>query len=372
MKVSIREVTKKELPQVLNDDALWTDRFLVASKHRLYAHFQNPNAQEDDVILLLSYVNDVLVGYLGCYIDIISIEDHSDKIAWLSTWWLHKDAAGKGIGGRMLRAMYEIHDGKIGISQFTPSAKRVYDKSGYFVTLKKLQGCKIDIRFNLQNLLPLFYSRFRSVRGMLSVLDGVLNLIVNLKLKVIRRIYSSKIRDVKIDYLSYVDRRTAKFIDKFQQNALCKRNPEFFNYIKVHKWIEEAPLIDLVADKKRYFFSDYNRRFNIYLLRVISGDNIVSFCTMLRKDEELKVLQIYYEAEYVAHVARLVVLHGIELGISTIITYDAAISSYFKKNGLARIRYKKKERESIISKIYGINDFGNYNFQYGDGDCSFA
>ena len=83
-------------------------------------------------------------------------------------------------------------------------------------------------------------------------------------------------------------------------------------------------------------------------------------------------MQVYYEPAKHDLIAKIIIMHGIKLGIKTIITYDTNITQAFKQLISSRVRFKAKERESIISKVYGDIDYNNFDFQYGDGDCSFA
>ena len=371
MNFHIREVRKHELPNILEDKAVWDNSFLKATPHRLLAHLNNPNLGDDDIALLITFLDNKIIGYMGIYIDHIHIGGEIQKIGWLSTWWLHPSTARKGIGKEMLKKMYDLNHGKIGISQFTPSAKRVYDKSGYFYYLKKLEGCKIDLSFNLGYLLPAYRSYLKSMTPIFRFADTVFNALNSVRLGKAYRLYEKSLEDISIDYLTYIDDKTRAFLSDKQKNNLTQRDGDFFQYIKTFQWIEEAPLLDLVNNN--YSFSGYNQNFNIYLVKVENENSeIMGFVSLLRKDHDLKVLQVFYENEKHPIIAKMIIMHGIKLKVKTIITYDEKISNEFKQLKQSRIRYKKKTRESIISKAYGEIDYSKFDFQYGDGDCSFA
>ena len=136
--IEIKKILKKNVAELFEISAFWDHEFLSISKHRLLAHFNNPNLKNDDIVLIVAYFNQELAGYMGIFIDKITIDNQETKIGWLSTWWVHPKTKGSGIGREILNEMYSGNNGRIGISQFTPSAKRVYDKSGYFVNLKEI------------------------------------------------------------------------------------------------------------------------------------------------------------------------------------------------------------------------------------------
>lgn len=146
--IEIKKIYKKDIVNLLSDASFWKHSFLSISKHRLYAHYKNPNLSDDNIVLLLYLLNKELVGYMSVFIDAISIDGLHKKRGWLSTWWVHPKTKGSGIGREILNTMYAKLPGQMGISQFTPSAKRVYDKSAYFTTFKGNISIKAVLRSN--------------------------------------------------------------------------------------------------------------------------------------------------------------------------------------------------------------------------------
>ncbi len=138
----IKKILRKDVNDLIQNEKFWKHPFLSITKHRLYAHYLNPNISDNDIVLLLAYYNKEIVGYMGVYVDVINIKNKDRKIGWLSTWWVHPKTKGTGIGRSLLVSMYKAFNGRIGISQFTPIAKKVYKKSGFFQTLSKSIGYK--------------------------------------------------------------------------------------------------------------------------------------------------------------------------------------------------------------------------------------
>jgi len=60
--IEIKKIYKKDIPELLSNKEFWNYSFLSISKHRLYAHYKNPNLENNDIVLLLSYMNNELVG----------------------------------------------------------------------------------------------------------------------------------------------------------------------------------------------------------------------------------------------------------------------------------------------------------------------
>lgn len=368
--IAIRKIHKKDIPALMADSNFWNYAFLAISRHRLYAHCTNPNCADDDVVLLLAYFNEELVGYMGVFIDTIIIDGAENKIGWLSTWWVHPKTQGTGTGREILNTMYAAQNGRIGISQFTPSAKRVYDKSGYFNTLKENHGIKAVLRSNLAFVLPAIWKPAKSLLPLIKLLDVILNVFVNLKLSIQEIGLKRKLQNVSVEYLTTIDPETAAVINAHNKNHISRKDAAFFEWLKAFQWVQEAPLSDM-ANKDKYEFSMYDRHFNIYLIKIVKAGKCIGFVVLQRRSHVCKILFAYYNLEDVETVADIIKLQCLSQDVREIICYDPDITADLKKSAL--FLYKtKKIKQSIISKEFGKHDFDAIIMNFGDGDCSFA
>ena len=369
--IEIKKIYKKDIPELLSNNQFWNYSFLAISKHRLYAHYKNPNLDENDIVLLLSYLNNELVGYMGIFIDKININNQIQKIGWLSTWWVHPKTKGTGIGREILNTMYSENNGKIGISQFTPSAKRVYDKSGYFTTLKENQGIKAVLRSNLTFVIPTLFSKTKILTNFFNLTDIFFNSFINLKLSIQKIILSKKLRNIAVEYLNIIDDETYEIINQFNKNDISNKGKDFFEWLKAYNWVQKAPLLNL-TNKDKYEFSIYDKEFEFSLIKINQSNKCIGFIVLQKRNYVSKVLFTYFDnSKYTNDISNIIKLQAINQNTREIICYDTAICENLKKSSL--FLYKtKKNKQSIISKAYGINDFKNSRMNYGDGDCSFA
>ena len=368
--ILIKKIYKKEIPAFFNDSSFWKHDFLSISKHRLYAHYKNPSADDDDVILLLAYMNEELVGYMGVFIDKIVLDNVESKIGWLSTWWVHPKTKGTGVGREILNTMYEVQNKKIGISQFTPSAKRVYDKSGYFVDLKQNIGIKAVLRSNLIFVIPTLYPKLKSFNPLWNLIDNTLNIFVDIKLNIQKSSIQSRLKNVKLEYVNYIDDEILSIITTHSKNHISPKKANFFEWMKAYHWVQEAPLLGNV-DRKKYEFSSYDKHFNIYLIKIIEKNECLGFVVLQKRNYVLKVLFSYYDEKYSQLITDIVVLQSIHQNVREIICYDEIISKEMNKSSV--FLYKtKKIKQSIISKSFNKERFDDVIVNFGDGDCSFA
>lgn len=369
--IEIKRIYKKDIPKLLSNDEFWNHSFLAISKHRLYAHFKNPLLEDNDIVLLLAYLNNELVGYMGVYIDKINIGNHVEKIGWLSTWWVHPKTKGTGIGREILNTMYSENKGQIGISQFTPSAKRVYDKSGYFTTLKENIGIKAVLRSNLSFVLPTLFPKLKKVSPYLNQIDCFLNFLIDVKLHVQKIFISKKLNGISLEYVNIIDDETLNIIHQFNKNDIAYKGQDFFEWLKAYNWVQKAPLLKLTHQHK-YEFSIYDKEFEISLIKVIKENSCIGFIVLQNRNYVTKVLFSYYDnSKYAKDISSIIKLQAIVQNTREIICYDEGICNNLKKSNL--FLYKtKKIKQSIISKSFQITDFKTIRINFGDGDCSFA
>lgn len=369
--IEIKKIYKKDIPTLLDNAAFWKHSFLSISKHRLYAHFKNPNSDQEDIVLLLAYLDAELVGYMGVYIDKIILDAVESKIGWLSTWWVHPKTQGTGIGRAILETMYAVNKGKIGISQFTPSAKRVYDKSGYFNTLKENEGIKAVLRSNLSFVLPVLFKKSKALLPLFKFLDRSINFFVNIKLHIQKFTIQRNLKNIKLEYLSTIDPETAAIITHFGKNHISPKSAAFFEWLKAYHWVQEAPLLNL-TQKSSYEFSMVDHQFNIYLIKIIEHDCCIGFVVLQKRNYVCKIIFAYYDAEkHSKCIAGIIILQCIAQNVREIICYDQNIGQEFRKSPV--FLYKtKKIKQSIISKEFKKENFENSIVNFGDGDCSFA
>lgn len=367
----IKEIQKKDIPQLMEDATFWDHPFLAVSKHRLWSHYHNPTCADRDIVLLLAYIDGELVGYMGAYTDFVYTGEQKQKIAWLSTWWVHPKTKGTGIGRLLLDTMYTKQNGQIGISQFTPSAKRVYDKSGYFMDLKSSPGIKAVLRSNLSFIIPTLLPKAKFAHPFFAFADRALNVLINARLSFCRRTLQKKLKNNTIDYLPFPDTAVRVLIDTYGKQDIAQKNNAFFNWLKTYHWVYEAPLLANTT-KDRYVFSMYDQSFGYYFVKISEHKTCIGFIVLQKRGTTLKVLFTYFDGKkYGELAANVIKQHAIQLKIREIICYDPAIVTALFSSSIFLYK-KEKVKQSIISKAFGLEDFSNIRVNFGDGDCCFA
>lgn len=369
--IEIKKILKRDVPALFSNNEFWENTFLPISKHRLYAHFKNPNLKSEDIVLLLAYLDEEMVGYMGVFIDYIKTNSIERRIGWLSTWWVHPKTKGTGIGREILNSMYKENDGYIGISQFTASAKRVYDKSGYFTTLKENKGIKAVLRSNLAFVVPIFFPNLNKMSPYLNKIDGFLNFFINFKLAIQAVTVRKELVHIKVEYLSVLDNECISIIKKFSTNDLSEKTPQFFEWLKAYKWVLKAPLIEMTDDAK-YQFSMYDGEFEIFFIKILERKQCVGFIVLQKRNYVSKVLFTYFDtSKHSKVVSNIIKLENIKQNTREIICYAEPINDHLRKSKIF-LYNRKKLKHSLISQAFNQTNFEHIRMNFGDGDCSFA
>jgi hypothetical protein len=369
--IKIEKIYKKDANKLIERQEIWTNSFLSISKFRLLAHLKNPNISDDDIILLIAYLNEELVGYMGLFLDKITINNKETKIGWLSTWWVHPKTKGKGVGREILNTMYQVTDGQIGISQFTPSAKRVYDKSGYFTDLKTNLGIRVLLKSNYSKILPHHFKWLKKGNNLLNAFDNSLNYFLKHKLSLEKKQILNRLKNTKVEYLAFIDPQTRELIDKYNKNDLSYKTDSFFEWMKAYNWVQENHLLE-ISEKEKYAFSMYDNKFNISLIKIISGEKCIGFIVLQQRNQVCKLLFSYFDPiEHTKTISDIIILHTINSGAREIICYEKHIAKDLKTSNCIFKSYPMV-KNSILSKKFNATDFDNVRMHFGDGDCSFA
>ena len=80
----IIKLNKLELSIYIKSERFLNAPVLPISEHRALSQIKNPKALKDDVLLLLTYDNEKLIGYLGILPDDIFLNE--TQLALLSTF----------------------------------------------------------------------------------------------------------------------------------------------------------------------------------------------------------------------------------------------------------------------------------------------
>lgn len=117
--------------------------------------------------------SDNLRGFLGTLPDRWQLQGRTLTIAWLSCLWVDPACRGQGIAGALLRQAHEAWEGMLALTEFTPAAKALYDRSGLFVLLPARTGWRAYRRPDVQGTVLRRWPKLQPIAPVLRGLDAL-------------------------------------------------------------------------------------------------------------------------------------------------------------------------------------------------------
>ena len=369
--MEIRTFNKQALYRFINSREYHDLEYVPITPYRAMSHIRNPRADDDDVLLLVAFEDDVHLGYLGVFADYIHFGDKCYKAGWLSCLWISPKSRGKGIAKKLLDKAFECWDYKILVTEFTPEAKQLYDKTGQFLDLKQVQGIRLYFRFNLHKLLPAKAPVYQKLKPALKAFDSLSNLAGDLRFPLLN--YLPK--DVKLEYVNNIDEEAASFIqhDERKQFEFTRRTPEDLEWMIRNPWVLSAPIKDNFAE--RYHFTAVVRHFEFFTLKIrnLKGD-LIAFLIMAKKHDHLKLPYLYYTGNTLDTVVKVLLYHCNVWRINMFTTFHSSLVEALWEAKTSAIYKKIQQREYIISKVFEeeLQGCQTLHFQDGDADNAFT
>jgi len=387
-----------ELEQLINLERFYNFKNIPISLHRAKSHFHNPRADKNDIIMIIAFKNNEIVGYMGILPDFLFIESltkHRDsslrgtkqsiqtltdsftnnsniieklKFGWFSCFWVDETMRGEGLGTQLVEKALSEWSGNILITEFAPLSKKLYLKTNSFNNSTFLNGIRLYNRFDLQHILPPKKRIFHKIKSLLSITDNVLNFVFDIRFLFINKNSSS----LKLERISKFDSEIENFINSNNNTQLFKRETVDFNWIIKYPWIIQSDKIDSL--NKRYYFSAVAKSFENFCCKLRNKNNeVVAFLFFTKRENTLKLPYCIYKSKYLHEIILVILQQIIELKISTFTTYNNEISDQLLKQKTNSLFKKKMIREYLISNnLKEYFDSNNFVIQDGDGDCVFT
>ena len=253
--IIIKDIKTSQLEEFINSDECKRLEHIPISKLRADSNINNPVGDKDDKVLFLAYDDDKFIGYLGAISDSFNIDNKPYKVAWLSCMWIDKDYRRQGIALDLLNHAHEIWNSRLLITNYIPTSRKAFEKTGKFTEFKSLAGIRGYLRFNLAEILILKKPGLKYIKWLISLFDFVANVINEFRLLFWKAAVS--LNNIKIEYLQEIDEETGRFINQRNSANLSPRDKAFFDWVKKYPWVLNTPFGDLSS--RRYEFSTVSK-----------------------------------------------------------------------------------------------------------------
>lgn len=366
----INNYTKLDLEKLLDDPLFWNQETIPISRNRILSQIHNPRCNSEDILLSTVILNEKLEGFIGFLPEHIHDNGINKKVYWISTWWSNPESSLRGVGTILLLNGLKTHQGKLGVSVFTPDAKKIYDQLGIFTAINHFNG--------FHHIYSLSYVQIKkripqinSFPHLFKWLFSIINQCIFLTQKVLWKQITRKIKPHTVSSLELLNEEVQQFISPFLEKDLTKRDIEIFNWVFSYPWVSIKPTT--FQNDPKYPFSRYcdiSFEYKNILIRNEQEDVIVLMIVTIH-DDILKVPYIYCLPEDYSIAAFEVMRIVKDKGISIVTVFNEKLNQALRK-GLLHIRTPYKKEMIVTDEFLKEITQSEVTIQDGEADWIFT
>lgn len=367
--MEIKTLTPAQLKAFIESDEFKTMPVVPISTHRALSHIGNPRVAADDVIMILAYEENNMVGYLGVLADEIHNGTSSFKCGWLSCMWVDPALRGKGIAKQLLATAFTSWNNHILVTEFTPEAKALYDRSKNFDDLKSNTGLRCFLRFNTHQVLPNKKPSLKNIAPLLQLADATANVLNSIRLSILKPATTS---DIRWQPVTEIDGTLAAFIDTQQQNSFEKRGATELNWILKNPWLKvSAP----TSQSNRYHFSSVAAQFkNLCFAGYNSSNQLTAFLFFSLRNGHIKIPYAFFAPADTAAITAKIYEAMLAEKAAMLTVFNPHITAYLSNHPTPFIYKRSVYRHYMITKALSVHftNKAQLTIHDGDADCAFT
>lgn len=367
--MDFKAFTVADLKAALLAEDFWLTKTLPITKHRAISFCHNPRADKDDIVLLVAYQENQVIGYLGVLPDKIYVNRIEYKLGWLTGWWVDPAQATKGVGAILLFKALNAYHQHLGVSGASKLGRKALKASQKFMASNTITGLDIRLRFDLTGTILRKFPKMKMIRILFKIIDAVLNEIVDLRGFFWERRCHKKLRQT-YEYVSSIDEETGDFIQRHHQQDLTRKGKAEFNWMLRYPWLLSAPIKDSAS--RRYYFTSRAKQFTFLAVKVFAKDHeMIGFFILKVRDDRMSVIFSYFDGHNALFITAAVVYTALAMEVSTVSLYDERLVSSFSALRCPHWSTRAVSRGFLLSKSFADFPLEDYRLHGGDGDLAF-
>jgi hypothetical protein len=353
------DFVKSDLWQQLNPKPL--------TELRAISQFHNPRANPNDIALIIAYENQLLIGLVGLFPNLIN--GQIGQAAYSNTcWWAHPEK-GKLLAIPLFLKAFALCGQRMFMTDCTPHTLSILEKTNWFEFPNTNPGFRGFMKFNLHEIIPAKLPSFRKIKPLLKLSDLTLNFILAPYHKLIRSKFN--LNGQKVEQITTLDEELCAFIENHSQNEFTRRSGKELEWIMQFPWIKEKkdnqPIIGV-----DYPFSYIVESFEQYFIKISVSDQTIGLLFISLRDGHMKVPYVYFNEKDASQILKVIYQQALLKNVVTLTIFCPQLVDVMDSATHPFIFRKKIKRLMAISK-----QLSDYYHQYprmqdGDGDVVFT
>lgn len=364
--MKFREITIEQLIPFVQSEEFRSSRVIPITPQRAFSQSLNPAASPDDIVLTIAYdAEDRLIGYIGALPD-NPLSDQVSRMAWNSCWWVDPEEGNEAAMQLFLRFLGHW-DKNVLFSEMTPHTYQILSHMDFFQTRVRY-GYRGYMRLALADILPSRYRFLRKVEWLLKGVDGLFNLIWNVRLRIWLGMNSVS-EGLSWEVIEDLDDRARALISNNPGKYLGTRGQDDLEWIIKNPWVLET---DEGNIRDRYHFTAVASIFEQQKVLIFSAGKPVAFLILNNRDGHLKIPYIFCDDKHIGAVKQFLVPLMIRQGIKDVTTFNLLLSEKLVNSRIPVLHQKIVPRFTGISKKLLEYSGEDFDMQDGDGDVVFT
>lgn len=354
--IQLKTFNKKELEDFVFSRGFEQYDFLPITRHRAVSQVKNPKATDDQTLLILAFVEEKLIGYVGCFPDYFIVDGEKIRYAWLSTLYANPEFRKKRPAKALLKRVFEEYEGRIVITEFTREAEALYNIMGTFEYVFPKEGKRYYFRTDAAAIIPEKKPETKNWKPLFRTMDIFANTLISVKNLFVKK------PDFRYEILSRPDKDSADFMTRFSSH----RTAEEINTFIENPWVLEG------EKEEKYLFSSYGNIFKYFWIKIFDENNNLSACLLLQLRDGYLKIPYFFTNDEPDKVLCFLNYFIVKYKVKALTSYQTLLNEAIKNSkSFSKIHERDFKRDYLFHKQLLKNLPVNFNPQYqdGDGDC---
>ncbi|MDX8341551.1 hypothetical protein SLH46_20300 [Draconibacterium sp. IB214405] len=361
MTLQIKKIRLNELESFVNSKEFREYEVVPISPIRAKSYLANPNAQADDIVLYLGFIDNKLVAFRSLFADTLNSENQQIRLGWCSGNWVHEQHRRLGYSEQLLREAYSDWDKKLMFTNYAPNSEKLYLKTELFQAIHQFEGVRAYLYAKTSKLYQAKSNAFSLF--IFKCLDFNITVFVKFSALFYR---SKQHQNISFNVSEKPDKECFEFLKLNPIDSLFGRKETELNWIFEHPWLTQQNYVGA----SRYPFSSNSKAFYYQTVKITRDNKMLGFFIFSVREGHLKTLYFNLTEDCTKEIAAFLIKYCLTNKIEYATIYKKELADELLNRKFPFL-YVKGYGQKIYSTFH-VSNKKQRTFQDGDGDVFFT